>query len=142
MSWLVAVAAHGLGIDVMRNGVQLIDPSGTYQYEVAAACSGMRSLIAVFLLATAYGFTVFRSPGKRLFLMALALPFSILGNLLRMLFIIMAAELGGQPWGNYVHESSLFGLVPYVPAMAGLLFVGHWLEKQPVTSGPDERRHL
>src|ERR1035437_9808377 len=41
VSWLTAVTAHIVGIGVMRNGVQLIDSSGTYQYEVAAACSGI-----------------------------------------------------------------------------------------------------
>ena len=131
VSWLVGVVAHILGIGVMQDGVRLIDPSGTYQYEVAAACSGMRSLIAIFLLATTYGFFAFRSPWKRLFMMALAFPFSVLGNLVRMLFIVIAAEIGGQEWGNYVHESSIFSLVPYVPAIIGLLLIGRWMEERP-----------
>jgi exosortase len=128
VSWLTAVAAHIVGIGVMRDGVRLIDQSGTYQYEVAAACSGIRSLIAIFLLATIYGFITFHSTWKRLFLMALALPFAVLGNLARMLFIIIAAEIGGQKWGNYVHESGVFSLVPYLPAIIGLLVVGRLME--------------
>ena len=36
----------------------------------------------------------------------------------------MAAELGGQEAGNYVHESSIFSLVPYLPAIIGLLVWG------------------
>jgi exosortase len=128
-------AAHYvLGIGVLRMGTQLFDPLGTYQYDVAAACSGIRSLVAIFLLATVYGFMTFRSPWKRLLLMALALPFSVLGNLVRMLFIIIAAEMGGQKWGNYVHESTLISLVPYVPAIIGLLLVGRWMEKSEVKS--------
>src|SRR5437762_1230326 len=31
-----------LAIDIIRDGTKLIDPTGHYQYEVAAACSGMR----------------------------------------------------------------------------------------------------
>jgi exosortase len=130
VSWLTEKCAHILGIDVIRNGAQLFDPSGAYQYEVAAACSGIRSLVAVFLLATVYGFFSFRSGWKRLLLMALALPFAILGNLLRMLLIIMTAALGGQAAGNYVHESWIFSLVPYLPAIIGLLLVGRWLENR------------
>jgi exosortase len=94
VTWLVTVTAHLLGIDVVRMGTQLADPTGTYQYDVAAACSGIRSLIAIFLLATIYAFLMFRSPGKRLLLMASALPLAVLGNYLRLLLIIMAAELG------------------------------------------------
>ena len=63
-------------------------------------------------------------------MMALAIPFAILGNLLRMLVIIIAAVMGGQEWGNYVHESTLISLVPYLPAFLGLLFIGRWLEEK------------
>lgn len=139
VSWLVEMVAHLLGIGVVRDGVQLIDPSGTYQYEVAAACSGMRSLVAIFLLATTYGFFVFRSPWHRLFLMALSFPLAVLGNLVRMLFIIIAAEMGGQSWGNFVHANWFFSLVPYLPAMAGLLWIGWWLEKRAGLVAPAER---
>ena len=131
VSTLVEWIAHYiLGIGVLRMGTQLFDPLGTYQYDVAAACSGIRSLTAIFLFATVCGFVVFRSPGKRLLMMSLAVPFAILGNLLRMLLIIIAAVMGGQEWGNYVHESTLISLVPYLPVFLGLLLVVRWLEKK------------
>ncbi len=139
VSRLSELVAHWvLGIDVIRLGTQLLDPSGSYGFDVEAPCSGMRSLIAIFLLATIYGFFAFHSPWKRLLLMALALPFSVLGNLARMLLIIMAAEFGGQSWGNYVHEGGPLGiisLVPYLPAIIGLLLVGRWLENREGKSG-------
>ena len=142
VTWLVEVVAHWiLGIDVIRVGTQLFDSSGTYQYEVAAACSGIRSLIAIFLLATIYGFIAFRPMWKRLLLMALAFPLAVLGNLTRMLFIIMAAELGGQKAGNYVHESSLFSLVPYVPAIIGLLVAGRLMEERRYPDASVEQKH-
>jgi exosortase len=133
VSWLSEKTAHVLGIDVIRVGTQLFDSTGSYGFDVAAPCSGMRSLIAIFLLATIYGFFVFRSPWKRLLLIALALPFAVLGNLARMMLIIGAAEIGGQSWGVYVHEGGPLGiisLVPYVPAMIGLLLAGRWLENR------------
>jgi len=131
VTWLVTLIANLMTINVVRQGTLLFGPGGSYQYEVAAACSGMRSLVAIFLLATIYGFITFRSPGKRLLLMSLALPLSVLGNLARMLCIIFAAEIGGQTTGNYVHESSLFSIVPYIPAIAGLLLAGRWLADKP-----------
>jgi exosortase len=140
--WLVEMVAHIVGINVIRQGTQLMDPSGAYGYDVAAACAGMRSLIAVFLLATVYGFATFRSPCKRIFLLALALPFAVLGNMLRLLAIIVAAEMGGQSWGNYVHEGGPFGLIsllPYVPGIVGLLWVGRWLEKRAAKNKSAEK---
>jgi exosortase len=136
VSALVEWIAHGvLGIGVVRMGTQLFDPLGTYQYDVAAACSGIRSLMAIFLFATVCGFVMFRSPRKRLLLIALAIPFAVLGNLLRMLLIIIAAVMGGQEWGNYVHESTIISLIPYLPAFVGLLFVARWLEEKPDSAG-------
>jgi exosortase len=130
VTWLVAFASNLLTIDVVRQGTILSGPGGSYQYDVVAACSGMRSLVAIFLLATVYGFVAFRSPGRRLLLMALALPLSVLGNFIRLMLVIFAAEIGGQSTGNYVHESGIFSLVPYIPAIAGLLLAGRWLEKK------------
>ena len=40
------ICQNVLPIDILRNGTILYDPTGHYQYDVAAACSGMRSLIA------------------------------------------------------------------------------------------------
>ena len=136
VSTLVEWVAHNvMGIGVLRMGTELFDPLGTYQYDVAAACSGIRSLMAILLFATVCGFVMLRSPWKRLLMMALAVPFAILGNLLRMLLIIIAAVMGGQEWGNYVHESTLISLVPYLPVFLGLLLVVRWLEEKTDTPG-------
>lgn len=128
-SWLTATVAHLLTINVIRSGTELLSGDGSYQFDVAAACSGIRSLVAIFLLATIYGFISFRSPWKRILLMALAFPLSVLGNFTRLMCIIFAAEIGGQSAGNYVHENSFFSLIPYIPAIAGLLWIGRWLGK-------------
>ena len=130
VTWLVAGAANLLTIHVVREGTQLMSADGSFQYDVVAACSGMHSLVAIFLLATVYGFVMFRSPGKRILFMALALPLSILGNFTRLMCVIFAAEIGGQSTGNYVHENWFFSLVPYLPAIAVLLLVGRWLENK------------
>ena len=136
VSTLVEWIAHGVfGIGVLRQGTQLFDPLGTYQYDVAAACSGIRSLVAIFLFATVFGFVMVRSPLKRIFMMLLSAPFAILGNLLRMLLIIIAAVMGGQQWGNYVHESTVISLLPYIPAFFGLLLIGWWLEQKELKRG-------
>ena len=133
VTWLAEMVSHIIGIGVLRTGTQLMDPSGHFGYDVAAACSGMRSLIVIFLLATVYAFGTFPSPWKRIFLIATALPFAVLGNLLRLLCIIVAAEMGGQKWGDYVHEGGPLGLIsllPYIPAFFGLFVVGNWMEKR------------
>jgi exosortase len=136
---IVAGISHFfLAIDVVRSGTGLSDPTGRYQYEVAAACSGIRSLAAIIILAIVYGYITFRSNWKRLLLIGLAVPLAVIGNVLRMLCIIIAAEIGGQEWGNKVHEGGpmgIYSLLPYVPAILLLLMLGHWLrEEKPALS--------
>ena len=121
-----------LAMDVGREGTKLFSVSGHYQYEVAAACSGIRSLMAITAISVIYAFMVFKSWPRRVLLIAAAVPLAFLGNAFRMMVIVMAAEFGGQEWGNYVHEGGpmgLLSLLPYVPAIVGLMMLGRWLEK-------------
>ncbi|HEV2211000.1 MAG TPA: exosortase/archaeosortase family protein [Verrucomicrobiae bacterium] len=133
VSELVTVIAHNvLVINVIRHGTSLINPTEGYQYEVAAACSGIRSMMATLALSVILAFFSFRTWWKRLLVIGSAFPLALLGNLLRMLTIVIAAELGGQQWGNYVHDGGpldLFSLLPYVPAFAGLLLLEHYLHR-------------
>lgn len=130
------IADVGLGIPVIREGTRLFDASGSYQYEVAAACSGIRSLTVTLALAIGYGFLSFRSVWRRWLLVLSAIPLAVAANVFRLTLIIIAAEAFGQRAGNYVHESAWFSLAPYVPALLGLVILGHWLSEQPPAPSP------
>lgn len=134
VTWLVEVTSHIFGIGIIRQGTMLIDPTGSFQYDVVAACSGIRSLFAIFFLLTVYSFFTFKSAWKRLFMMALALPFAVLGNFLRLFMVIVAAEIGGQKWGNWIHDNAVTSIMPYVPAFIGVFLVGSYLEKYAAKS--------
>jgi exosortase len=119
----------GLGINVIQDGSRIFDASGSYQYEVAAACSGMRSLTATVAIALIYAFVAFKSPWRRILMIASAVPLAVAANVVRLTTIIIAAEAFGQDAGNYVHNSSWLSLLPYIPAIAGVLFLGHLLRE-------------
>ncbi len=125
----VFVAQGVLGIDVVRIGTGIWEPTGKFQYEVAAACSGIRSLTAIFSLAAIYGFLEFRKSWKRLVILLAALPLAVIGNVIRLVTIIVASEMYGQAAGNYIHESAWFSMLPYLPVIAGLMLLGHWLRR-------------
>ncbi len=129
VSKLVAfICNHVLAIDVQNVGTSLVRLPSGYQYEVAAACSGIRSLVAIAAIGIIYAFMVFRSWPPRLVLMASAIPLAVIGNTFRMMVIVLAAEFGGQSAGNRAHESSFWSMLPYVPAIIGLMLLGRWLE--------------
>jgi exosortase len=128
---VAAIGANVLGMDIVRVGTGLYNSTQHYGYDVAAACSGLRSTFAIFALSTIYGFVSFDKNWKRFVMMASAFPLAMLGNTARMMCILIAAEFGGQSDGNFVHENIFFSLLPYVPAFLGLMALGHWLRERP-----------
>jgi exosortase len=129
------IADNVLGIHVIRSGVILMDQSGSFKYEIAAACSGLRSITAVLALCTIFAFINFKRLRNRLVMLLAAIPLAILGNLTRLLLIIMAAEGFGQKAGNWIHDSSIFSLLPYLPPIIGIIVLGHIFHEQ----SPSER---
>jgi exosortase len=142
------VCRAGLGINVLEDGTRIFDSNGAYQYEVAAACSGIRSLVATFALATIYAFAMFKSPWRRLLVVFSAFPLAVASNVIRLTFIIVSAEAFGQSAGNYVHKNGWLSLLPYAAAIGGILLVGYWLREdrlgqptieQPILAGPEQK---
>ncbi len=136
VSQLVGWVAHDvLFMHVVRQGTALLNPTDGYQYDVAAACSGIRSLMATFAFSCILALFSFKTWWKRLLVIASAFPLAIFGNFLRLMTIIVAAELGGQEWGNRVHEGGpldVLSLLPYIPAFGGLLLLEHYLRTRVV----------
>lgn len=127
---VAAFCQYVLAIDVQSIGTSLVRLPGGFQYDVAPACSGIRSLIAIAAISIIYAFMVFKSWPRRLLMIAAALPLAFLGNTFRMLVIVIAAEFWGQDAGNRAHESGFWSMLPYVPAIIGLMLLGRWLEKR------------
>ena len=115
--WVIDAAgpiARAGGIEVVRSGTQLFAPDGRYQYDVAAACSGVRSLMALAALSLLVGYLNFRTWWRRGLMLALCFPLTYLGNVTRIAAIIYAAQIGGQTWGERAHEVMGFGVFAIV----------------------------
>ena len=128
VSWIVAGIAHlGLAPDLVRDGTQLMDADHMFSYEVAAACSGIRSLTVLLALTTVYGFIIFKSPWKRAIMIVSAFPLAIISNVVRLCFTIMVAELGGQEAGKWVETKA--GFITFAVAIGCVYLLSRWLEK-------------
>jgi exosortase len=133
------ISGNILQIDILRDGTALTDPMRTYQYDVAPACSGIRSLFAIIAVSIIYAFLSFRTGWRRGLLIIAAVPLAVLGNVVRMLTIIVAAEIWGQAGGEYVHEGGPYGIIsllPYAAAFGGLLLLGYLLREEPLKPAP------
>ncbi len=130
------VSQHLLGVTVIQSGNKILDAQGLFQYEVAAACGGLRSLTATLALASIYAFITLERPWRRAVMILSALPLAVAGNVLRLTMIILAAEAFGQKAGMWVHDNSILSLLPYVPAFLGLGALGALLRESPPQSSP------
>jgi EpsI family protein len=120
--WVIDAAskfAHVAHIEVLRNGTQLVAPDGRFNYDVAPACSGVRSLMALTALSLLIGYLNFRSWWRRAAMLLLCFPLVYIGNVARITSIIFAAQFGGQGWGKFAHDVMGWGI--FVIVLGGAL---------------------
>jgi exosortase len=134
-SIVAGISQIGLAPDVLRQGTVLFDSQNTFHYEVAPACSGIRSVVAMLALTMIYGFVSFKPAWNRLLMVASAIPLAVLGNVVRLCLTIMVAEVFGQKGGKAV-ETNL-GFVTFAVAIGCVLLLGRWLEKSEIKPGGD-----
>ena len=129
------------GIPVLREGNVLQLPSRTL--EVAEACSGIRSLVSLIMLAIVLGHFTERSLGRRVLIALAAIPIAILANAARVAGTGLASELISPAAAEgFLHTFS--GWLLFVVAFIGLLAVqralpGTLLDSTP-TPGPVRTR--
>ena len=130
---VAVAAAHGVGLQVVRNGTQLLSPHGGYQYDVAAACSGVRSLMALAALSLLVGCLNFRAWWARALLLVLCAPYAFAGNIVRIFAVIVAAEWFGQRAGVATHD--WLGFLVFLVVLALQLATVAFLRKRIAETG-------
>ena len=108
------------GIPVLREGNMLHLPSRTL--EVAEACSGIRSLVSLLMLAIVLGYFAEPRTGARVALAFAAIPIAIIANATRVAGTGLAAEwVSPQAAEGFFHTFS--GWLMFVVAFGGLLVI-------------------
>lgn len=152
--WVVDASgaiARGVGIAVLQSGTQLSAPDGAYHYDVAAACSGIRSLTALAALALLAGYLNFSTAWRRAAVLLACFPLVYVGNVARILAIVFAAQAGGPKWGDVAHEVMGYGV--FVIVLGGVLGgirllqrlrpeVCHPLDDKPPATSTGETRRI
>lgn len=108
------------GIPVLREGNVLVLPARTL--EVAEACSGIRSLVSLLMLAIVLGYFTERRRGARIAIVLASVPIAILANAARVAGTGLAAQwVSPAAADGFFHTFS--GWMVFVVAFAGLLLV-------------------
>ncbi len=123
-AWFAGHALEVLGIPVVREGLRIELPSVILL--VTEACNGLRFLLAMIVVGTAFAWTTQPSPARRAAVVALAIVVAIVANLAR----VTGTGLLAHYWGpeaamGFVHVAygKLIYLVMLLPFVAGVLLL-------------------
>lgn len=125
MNWtadFVVAALRLSGIPVYREGLFFVIPTGNWS--VIDECSGVRYLIASFMVGSLFAYLNYRSPLKRAVFMGFSLLMPILANWLRAYIIVMMGHLSNNKIATGVDHLLygwiFFGVVIFIMFMIGM----------------------
>lgn len=108
------------GYPITRDGLLL--QIGGHDVFLGEACSGFRSLITLSSLGLAYIFISKSSQSRKLGMAAAIIPLALLGNLLRVIGVVIVTYYWGETLGQkFFHDAS--GFVMFVVMLTGLLAI-------------------
>ena len=114
------------GIPVYREGLQFVIPSGSWS--VVEACSGVRYLIASFMVGSLFAYLNYRSWQRRALFIGVAIVVPIVANWLRAYMIVMLGHLSGNTLAVGV-DHLLYGWVFFGVVVMLMFFIGaRWSE--------------
>jgi exosortase len=104
VAWIAGGVVALLGLPVYQEGTFL--ELSTTSLEVAEACNGLRFMMALLVLATAYAYVSQRNWKRGLVLVAFAIPVAVLANAVRVTAIAVAAHFyGPKAATGLIHHS-------------------------------------
>jgi len=114
---------QALGYSVLREGNVLVLPGGNSLF-VAEACSGITSIVTLTPLGVTLAYFTESTWARRLVIVAAVIPLAMLGNLMRVIVTVLAAEAYGveRVTQSALHE--LAGLLTFALMCLALVAVG------------------
>lgn len=112
----------GVGMDLINTGNNIHSASDKWDFNIAEGCSGVRSLMALVMIAAIYAYYTQKDFWKKAVVFGSALPLALFGNFCRVFTILVLAELGFEDFAaNAYHDFS--GLLLFFPAALAGLFL-------------------
>lgn len=117
-------SVKNMGIEVERVGTMLRSPY--FDLNVEAACSGLRSLLAMTALTAVYAYFTQKTFIKKWALFLLSIPIAVAGNVGRIISIALVCVTTGQRFGAGLHHD-WSGYVLFTVAISLMVACGHLL---------------
>lgn len=137
MQWtadFTVMAVRASGVPVYREGLQFVIPTGTWS--VVEACSGIRYLMASFMVGSLFAYLNYRSTQRRLVFCAVSIVLPILANWLRAYIIVMLGHVSNNALATGA-DHLVYGWVFFGIVILGMFFVGaRWAEPDAALPEP------
>jgi len=112
------------GVNAEINGTEVTIAGSRLQ--IAAPCSGLRSLSTLLALAVVFAHLMEPSMAGKTILILASLPIAVVGNAIRLGLVLSAAESFGTSFAMKLHDHS--GILVFLFAFSCLLGLGRCLE--------------
>ena len=127
MAWtadFTVLALRASGIPVFREGMQFVIPSG--HWSVVEACSGVRYLIASFMVGTLFAYLNYRSMTRRWVFVGISIAVPVVANWVRAYLIVLLGHASNNTLAvgadHLIYGWLFFGLVIGVMFAIGALW--------------------
>lgn len=124
MRWTAEVLVASLrltGIPVYQEGQHLVIPSG--RWAVVEACSGIRYLMATFMVGSLFAYLNYQGNRKRLIFVGVSLVMPVVANWVRAYIIVMLGHLSDNQIATGV-DHLVYGWVFFGVVILALFFIG------------------
>jgi exosortase A len=136
MEWtadFTVIALRMTGVPVFREGQHFVIPSGSWS--VVAECSGVRYLMASFMVGTLFAYLNYRSYRRRIGFMLVSLVVPIVANWVRAYIIVMLAHLSSNQIAvgadHLIYGWAFFGFIIFIMFAIG----ARWSEPHEASAG-------
>ena len=118
----------GFGMELINSGNDIMSATGKWsEVKIAEGCSGIRSLMALVMIAAIFAYYTQEKSWKKAVVFASALPLALFGNFCRVFTILVLAECGFENFavGLYHDFAGMFIFFP--AALGGLMLLDKFL---------------
>ena len=130
------VICNLIGIHLTAVGTTLRAVDRSFNFEIAGGCSGINSLMAITLMTAVFAHLGEDRLWKQIVLFAASVPVAIIGNIARLVAIMIVAKCFGQQIaGGWFHEISSY-VISFPFAFGSLCLVHLALNWQPSARPP------
>lgn len=115
---------NGIGVEAVQSGTSISSlAGGGFKFDVAAPCSGLRSLLAMTALTAVYAYMTQKTQLKKWILFMMSIPLAVAGNIARIITVALVAEAFGQQLATGLYHD-FSGFIVFIVAITLMVNIG------------------